>query len=82
MRRRPALTFTLVLLAAAALHAVSVARQSTDATDSRVAGDKDYICTACGPMPKSGAACPIAPPAQSPSNAQISDGSPSDVDQP
>lgn len=82
MRRRPALTLTLVLLAAAALHAVSVARQSSDATSSRVAGDKDYICTACGPMPKNGGACPIAPPTESPSNTPPSNESPSGVDQP
>lgn len=66
MRRRPALTFTLVLLAAAALHAVSVARQSSNGSGAgeRLRGDEDYVCTACGPIPKGGA-CPIKPPVES-----------------
>lgn len=67
MRRRPALTFTLVLMAAAALHAVSVARQSSNGAGERLRGDEDYVCTACGPIPKGGA-CPIKPPAESPSS--------------
>lgn len=54
MRRRPALTFTLVLMAAAALHALSVARQSSTGAGQRLNGDEDYVCTACGPIPKGG----------------------------
>jgi hypothetical protein len=60
MRRRPAITLLLMLLAAGLLHAVSVARQSSDAASQRLTGGEDYICTACGPIPKGGA-CPVAP---------------------
>ncbi len=60
MRRRSTIPFVLMLLAAAALHAVSVARQSSDATTQTSVGGEDYVCTACGPIPR-GAACPVKP---------------------
>jgi len=65
MRRRPVLTFTLVLMAAAALHAVSVARQASTSAGQQLTGDEDYVCSACGPIPKGGI-CEL-PPDDSPS---------------
>ncbi len=83
MRRRPATTFLLMLLAAALLHVVTGGARPTSATGDQADGSEDYVCTACGPIPR-GVACPIKPSGGTLLDAVDSAAAPTDstVDQP